>query len=140
MELSGGARLGNGQKSVTEKERNKAAKRVRVGLIEKQKTRVKQELEEVSIEFTLRIWHPLTLTTTKAKSLGNYHPTIKKLFKSSTGPINTKRDRGLKMGVGRFSGGFLKLSQQEVNLAQGGQGERGSNRCRHSGGRRITKR
>jgi hypothetical protein len=52
LELSGGARLGNGQKSVTEKERNKAAKRVRAGLIEKQKTRVEQELEEVSIRFT----------------------------------------------------------------------------------------
>jgi hypothetical protein len=48
LELSGGAALGKGQKSVVEKERNKAAKRVRDGLAEKQKARTKQELEEVS--------------------------------------------------------------------------------------------
>jgi hypothetical protein len=49
LELSGGAVLGKGKKSVVEKERNKAAKRVRDGLMEKQKARTKQELEEVSV-------------------------------------------------------------------------------------------
>jgi len=49
LELSGDAKLGKGQKSVTEMERNKASKRVRHGLIEKQKARVEQKLEEVGI-------------------------------------------------------------------------------------------
>lgn len=47
LELSGGAKLGKGEKSVREKERNKAAKRVREGIVEKQKEKGKQELEEV---------------------------------------------------------------------------------------------
>jgi hypothetical protein len=137
LELSGAAKLGKGQKYVVEKERKKAAKRVRDGLIEKQKARVKQELEEVSFKlgFALHIWHWLIQIVTKAKNLGNYHPTIKKLFKSSTSPGNAKRDRGLKMGVGKFSGGLLKLSQKEVSLAQGGRGERSSNRGRHTSSR-----
>ena len=142
MELSGAAKLGKGQKHVVEKERNKAAKRVRDGLIEKQKARAKQELEEVSLGFKLHVRHWLIRIVTKAKNLGNYHPTIKKLFKSSTSPGNAKRDRGLKMGVGKFSGGLLRLSQKEVGLAQDGRGERGSNSGRHtsSRGRRQTKR
>lgn len=47
LELSGGAKLGKGEKSVREKERNKALKRVREGIVEKQKERGRQELEEV---------------------------------------------------------------------------------------------
>jgi hypothetical protein len=138
LELSGGAMLGKGQKYVVEQERNKAAKRVRDGLVEKQKARVKQELEEVSIGVTIHVWYLLIQIMIKAKNLGNYHPTIKKLFKSSTGPANAKRDRGLKMGVGKFSGGFLKLSQKEVSLAQGFRGQR-SNHGRHSRRRSETK-
>lgn len=117
LELSGGARLGKGERYIVEKERKKAAKHVREGLLEKQKAREKQELEE-------------------AKNLGNYHPTIKKLFKPSTGPTNAKRDRGLKLGVGKFSGGLLKLSPKEVSRAESGQRERSSNRGRHRRGGR----
>jgi len=46
LELSGGARLGKGERAVREVERNKAAKRVREGIVEKQKEREKQQLEE----------------------------------------------------------------------------------------------
>jgi hypothetical protein len=49
LELSGAAKLGKGEKSVRDKERNKASKRVREGIIEKQKERDKQDLEEVSL-------------------------------------------------------------------------------------------
>jgi len=73
----------------------------------------------------------------KAKNLGNYHPTIKKLFGPSAGPAKARRDRGLKMGVGKFSGGLLKLSRKDVSLAQGG--EQSSDRGRHNRGRRKTK-
>ncbi|KAJ6539262.1 hypothetical protein B0H19DRAFT_1178082 [Mycena capillaripes] len=116
LELTGQAKLGKGEKSVREGERNKAAKRVREGMLEKQKERQKQQVEE-------------------AKNLGNYHPTIKKLFES-TGTSNAPkkpRDRGLKMGVGKFSGGMLKLSREEISRVQ--DGPRGRGRGRGRGGR-----
>ncbi|KAJ7700000.1 hypothetical protein B0H17DRAFT_273864 [Mycena rosella] len=115
LELTGQAKLGKGEKSVREGERNKAAKRVREGILDKQKDRQKQQLEE-------------------AKNLGNYHPTIKKLFEStSTSEAPKKpRDRGLKMGVGKFSGGMLKLSKDEISLGQDGP-RRGSGRGRGRG-------
>lgn len=53
LELSGDARLGKGHKAVIEKERNKAAKRVRDGLIEKRRARATQELEEVGVLLVL---------------------------------------------------------------------------------------
>ncbi|KAJ6614329.1 hypothetical protein B0H10DRAFT_2045736 [Mycena sp. CBHHK59/15] len=115
LELTGQAKLGKGERSVRESERNKAAKRVREGMVDKQKHRQKQQLEE-------------------AKNLGNYHPTIKKLFESSSTTSmapNRKRDRGLKMGVGKFSGGMLKLSRDEISRVQdeprrgGGRGRGG---------------
>ncbi|KAJ7276289.1 hypothetical protein B0H12DRAFT_1065912 [Mycena haematopus] len=116
LELTGQAKLGKGEKSVREGERNKAAKRVREGMLEKQKERQKQELEE-------------------AKNLGNYHPTIKKLFEStgtSTAP-KRNRERGLRMGVGKFSGGMLKLSKEEISRVQDGP-QRGKGRGRGRGG------
>jgi len=48
LELTGEAKLGKGEKSVRNAEKNKAAKRVREGLSHKQKVRGKKELEEVS--------------------------------------------------------------------------------------------
>lgn len=57
LELSGGARLGKGERYIVEKERKKAAKHVREGLLEKQKAREKQELEEVSIQVIKHVWH-----------------------------------------------------------------------------------
>nr|GAT54055.1 predicted protein [Mycena chlorophos] len=76
MELSGDAKLGKGEKRVREGERNKASKSVREGLVRKQKERQDRQLEE-------------------AKNLGNYHPTIKKLFDdTSTSKAPKKRELG----------------------------------------------
>jgi hypothetical protein len=47
LEVSGRAKLGKGEKAVHEGERNRAAKRVREGLLDKKKEREKKELEEV---------------------------------------------------------------------------------------------
>ncbi|KAG5716532.1 hypothetical protein E4T56_gene16329 [Termitomyces sp. T112] len=94
LEVTGAARLGKGETSVRDMERNKASKRVRDGLKEKQKHRARQRLEE-------------------AKDLGNYHPTLKKLFEDAEAPSIKKRERGLKMGVGKFRDGFLHLGQED---------------------------
>ncbi|KAJ7228746.1 hypothetical protein GGX14DRAFT_487396, partial [Mycena pura] len=110
LELAGQAKLGKGEIRVREGERNKASRQVREGLLKKQKERQRQQLEE-------------------AKNLGNYHPTIKNLFEStgtSSGP-KKHRDRGLKMGVGKFSRGSLKLSKEEINRVRDGP-QRGSGR------------
>jgi len=102
LELTGEAKLGRGEKLVREAERNKASKRVREGISNKQKKRSKQELEE-------------------AKNLGNYHPTLKKVFEaSSSTPTPRKREKGLKMGVGKFSNGSLRLSRSDIIKATGG--------------------
>ncbi|KAL0949736.1 hypothetical protein HGRIS_009776 [Hohenbuehelia grisea] len=88
LEAAGNAKLGKGERSVREAERNKASKRVREGLVRKQREKESAQLEE-------------------AKKLGNYHPSIKKLFDSSAPAAQPrKRERGLKMGVGKFSGGL----------------------------------
>lgn len=50
LELSGAAKLGKGEKSVREAERNKAGKRVREGIVAKQTERGKKELEEVRLD------------------------------------------------------------------------------------------
>ncbi|KZP03848.1 hypothetical protein FIBSPDRAFT_768340 [Athelia psychrophila] len=118
LELASGAKIGKGEKAVRETETNKAAKRVREGLLDKKTEREKKELEE-------------------AKNLGNYHPTLKKVYEpssSSAADQPRKRDRGLKMGVGKFRGGMLKLSRDEISTAQGG-GARGRGGSRGRGGR-----
>ncbi|KAG6918934.1 hypothetical protein DXG01_010589 [Tephrocybe rancida] len=118
LELSGTAKLGKGEKSVREKERNQASKRVREGLKEKQKERSRQELEE-------------------AKDLGNYHPTLKKLFEDSDGPSAKKRERGLRMGVGKFRGGLLQLGREDIDkvmgASRGSSQGRGASRGRGTG-------
>lgn len=61
----------------------------------------------------------------RQKELGNYHHSIKGLMTKREGLdliLGTKdkdrskrtRDKGLSMGVGRFSGGMLKLSEQDI--------------------------
>ena len=57
----------------------------------------------------------------KAKNLGNYHQSIKHIFKdeSKSQNGNKKRDRGLKLGVGKFSNGVLKLSKKDVEAVRG---------------------
>jgi hypothetical protein len=47
LEVSGDVKLGKGENVVRETERNKAAKRVREGLLSKKKETEKRELEEV---------------------------------------------------------------------------------------------
>ncbi|KAF8192509.1 hypothetical protein BJ912DRAFT_962209 [Pholiota molesta] len=109
-------RLGKGERLVRDAEKRKAAKRVREGLASKQKERNMQELEE-------------------AKNLGNYHPTLKKVFEASASvPTTRKREKGLKMGVGKFSNGALRLSREDVNMAMGNHGS-SSSRGSRGGGR-----
>jgi hypothetical protein len=77
----------------------------------------------------------------KAKNLGNYHPTIKRLFGSSGSPGSRKRVRGLKMGVGRFSSGMLKLGRREAVLAESRRGgQEGSGGPHGAKGRRRDRR
>lgn len=52
LEVSGRAKLGKGEGAVRNAERNKAAKRVRDGLLEKKKEREAKELEEVNVLVT----------------------------------------------------------------------------------------
>ena len=47
LEAAGQAKLGKGETSVRAKERNKAAKHIRDGLVAKQKERTQKQLEEV---------------------------------------------------------------------------------------------
>lgn len=113
LELAGKTKLGKGEVAVRAAERNRASKRVREGLLRKKGEREKQELEE-------------------AKNLGNYHPTLKKLFDASPGSSDRQRRvRGLRMGVGKFSGGTLKLSKEEINSVTG-RGVHGAARHGHN--------
>lgn len=116
-ELAGKTKLGKGEVAIRAAERNKASKRVREGLLRKKDEREKQQLEE-------------------AKNLGNYHPTIKKLFDASSGLSDRQRRvRGLGMGVGKFSGGTLKLSKEEINSVTG-RGVHGTAKHGHNTSRR----
>jgi len=101
LELAEKTKIGKGEYLVRKAERNKAAKRVRLGIEAKQKAKARQKLEE-------------------AKDLGNYHPTLKQIFKDETEPRPSRRDRGLKMGIGRFKDGVLKLSRSEIRSVAGG--------------------
>ena len=69
----------------------------------------------------------------QAKHLGNYHPTLKALYEaSSDSKPGRKRERGLKMGVGSFKGGTLRLSKNEISAMEGRGGSGGR---RRGGGR-----
>ena len=68
--------------------------------------------------------------------MGNYHPALKRLYEDGAeSKQKQKRERGLKMGVGTFSGGVLKLSRQEIATASG-QITRSSRRKGSNGKRR----
>ncbi|OCH93591.1 hypothetical protein OBBRIDRAFT_811049 [Obba rivulosa] len=116
LEVSGQVKLGKGEAAVRAAEHNRAAKRVRDGIAEKQKERGQKELEE-------------------AKHLGNYHPTLKSLYDASAQPKQKKRERGMRMGVGSFKGGILKLSKDEIDSVRRG-GFRGRPGSRKRGGKR----
>lgn len=65
----------------------------------------------------------------QAKNLGNYHPTLKRVFEvTSSRPVIRKREKGLKMGVGKFSNGSLRLNRDDVDTAMGGFGSGSSTR------------
>lgn len=102
LEVAGKAKFGKGENLVRDAERNKASKRVREGISEKRQEKAKQELEE-------------------AKNIGNYHPTLKKTFGSSSPSTSSSRTRvrGLKMGVGNYRGGFLQLGPDDIRKAEG---------------------
>ncbi|KAJ4482681.1 hypothetical protein C8R41DRAFT_466952 [Lentinula lateritia] len=121
VELTGDAKLGRGERSVRLAEHNKASKRVREGLMQKQKERRAAQLQET-------------------KNLGNYHPTLKRLLDPDSETAKPKkRVRGLQMGIGSFKGGTLKLSREEINSVQGqrgGMASRGRGSGRGKRGRR----
>lgn len=97
LELSGEAKLGKGESIHRQAEHNKASKRVREGLMRKKVEREQKQLVE-------------------AKNLGNYHPLLKRMYSSSASAVpKRKRERGLRMGVGKFEGGILKLNRQEID-------------------------
>ncbi|KAI0307342.1 hypothetical protein B0F90DRAFT_1807964 [Multifurca ochricompacta] len=83
-------RLGQGEKIVRAKERDKASKRVREGILEKQKEKREKFVQE-------------------AKDMGNYHPAFK-----------AESREGVTDGIGSYGGGVLKLSKQEIETVQGG--------------------
>ena len=119
IELAEGAKLGKGEKMVRDSERNKAGKRVREGLARKQQERRKRKLDEVFLVLP-HLRRKFVYLIFKAKNLGNYHPTLKKLFEASSTPVSRSKNRGLRMGVGNFRGGVLQLSKQEIASVTGG--------------------
>ncbi|TRM67994.1 hypothetical protein BD626DRAFT_580977 [Schizophyllum amplum] len=117
------ARPGAGTRVVLAAERNKHAKAVREGLVRKQRELAGKRLEE-------------------AKELGTYHPSVKRMFDAEAdikpeGQGVRKRERGMKMGVGSFKGGVLKLSREDIARVEGGGrgGSRGGGRGSREGGR-----
>ena len=71
--------------------------------------------------------------------MGNYHRSIKHLYETDDKkrPDRKKRERGLKLGVGKFSGGVLKLSKDDVASVRGnGRPMRGKGIGRKGSGRR----
>jgi hypothetical protein len=51
--------------------------------------------------------------------MGNYHPTFKKLFQDPLEKSTKRnRERGLRMGVGSYGGGMLRLSKREIESVQ----------------------
>ncbi|KAJ3824565.1 hypothetical protein F5880DRAFT_1745493 [Lentinula raphanica] len=104
VELAGDAKLGRGERLVRTAEHNKASKRVREGLVQKQKEGKAAQLEET-------------------KNLGNYHPALKRLLDPDLETAKPKkRVRGLQMGVGSFKDGTLRLSRREIDSVQGHKG------------------
>ncbi|KAJ9478710.1 hypothetical protein PHBOTO_002206 [Pseudozyma hubeiensis] len=62
----------------------------------------------------------------KAKELGTWHPSLKQAYSNQATATemglkkeNRKRQRGLGMGIGKFQGGMLKLSSQEISKVNG---------------------
>ncbi|SPO25140.1 uncharacterized protein UTRI_02756_B [Ustilago trichophora] len=79
----------------------------------------------------------------KAKELGTWHPSLKESYANKATATEMglkketrKRQRGLGMGIGKFQGGMLKLSSQEISKvnakgrggSSGGRGGKGGKR------------
>lgn len=66
-------------------------------------------------------------TPNQAKQLGNYHPALKQLYDASGSQQRSKkREKGLRMGVGSFRGGVLRLSKDEIRSVEGTRPSRGT--------------
>lgn len=77
----------------------------------------------------------------KAKELGTWHPSLKESYANKATATEMglkketrKRQRGLGMGIGKFQGGMLKLSSQEISKVNGkGRSSSSSNRGKGKG-------
>ncbi|EJD53822.1 hypothetical protein AURDEDRAFT_110563 [Auricularia subglabra TFB-10046 SS5] len=119
MELAGTVKRGRGQRILKTTERGHAPRRIREGMEAKEADLNAKRLEE-------------------AKNVGNYHPTIKKLFGGDERAPQRKRERGLSLGVGKFVGGTLKLTPRDLAKVRGasgggGRGGRGGGGSRGKG-------
>ncbi|KAF8591448.1 hypothetical protein K439DRAFT_1644149 [Ramaria rubella] len=115
LELADASKLGKGESTVRDDEKKKASKRVRDGMVAKQKEKDAKSLNE-------------------AKNAGNYHPALKKLFAASSGSTKSHtRDRGLRMGIGKFSNGMLKLSSEEIGSIRDVRTTRGRGKAGRAG-------
>ncbi|KAJ1311041.1 hypothetical protein OPQ81_009546 [Rhizoctonia solani] len=116
LELADDAKVGRGAEVLKAKENSRHAKRVRLGLMDRAKEREAKALEE-------------------AKTLGNYHPSIKKNFDAlGSGGAKRKRERGLALGIGKFRNGALTLSKNDIKSVEGALPGAGSKKGK--GGRR----
>jgi len=100
-EIAGSSMIGKGEDAIRKSERNRLSKHIRDGIRNK---RAKVHAAKIA----------------ESKELGNYHPSLKKSFADmdeATRPI--KRVRGLKLGVGRFKGGVLHLSRDDLSGLDG---------------------
>jgi len=99
-ELAGSSKVGSGEEKMRTIEQNRAAKFVRDGLKRKKTAAQAGRLEEL-------------------KQLGNYHPLLAKEHSvSADAKRGAKRQRGLKLGVGRFSQGTLRLTKEDISSVQ----------------------
>lgn len=124
MELAGIAKRGRGERTLKHAERGKAAKRVRVGMEAKEAEVNAKRLEEAS-DYACAKQRSVLIHAIQAKNVGNYHPTIKKLFGEDGAAPQRKRERGLGMGIGKFVGGTLKLTARDLASVRGGRGAGG---------------
>ncbi|CDU23051.1 uncharacterized protein SPSC_01681 [Sporisorium scitamineum] len=69
----------------------------------------------------------------KAKELGTWHPSLKQAYANQATATEMglkketrKRQRGLGMGIGKFQGGMLKLSSQEISKVNAKSGSSSS--------------
>jgi hypothetical protein len=53
--------------------------------------------------------------------MGNYHPAFKRFFQDPLEKSTKRtRERGLRMGVGSYGRGVLRLTKREIQSVQGG--------------------